>query len=72
MANKPQIIVDQSGPNGNIFAVTANAILALNESGNPGQALALQSDMFNAIQKDDMTYMKALQLVDQYVDVMVK
>lgn len=69
---KPQITVDQSGQNSNIFAVTANAISVLTESGHPGQALALQSDMFSAIQKEDMTYMKVLKLIDQYVDVMVK
>lgn len=69
---KPHIIVDQTGPSGNVFEAMANAIKALNKNGEAGKALALQADMVNAMHDASMTYIKMLRLIDQYVDVLIK
>lgn len=69
---KPALTIERSGPSGNIFMAVALAIKVLQENGQATQATELETKITTAMKEPKATYIKMLNIIDQYVDLSIK
>lgn len=69
---KPALTIERSGPSGNIFMAVALAIKVLQENGQATQASELETKITTAMKEPKATYIKMLNIIDQYVDLSIK
>lgn len=67
---KPEIVVNKSGPEGNIFMVIGMAIRMLELSDQKEASLTMQIEILEAT-KGTATYLDILKIVDKYCTVIL-
>lgn len=68
---KPALTIQRSGPSGNIFMAVAMAIKVLQEAGQHNEATILETKIMVAMKEPGMTYIKMLNIIDQYVELSI-
>lgn len=66
---KPKIIVDRSGPSGNVFVVMGEAANALIAAGLRAQSNKMSIQLQMAIGSPDISYEKILDIVREFVEI---
>lgn len=65
----PQITIDKSGPDGNIFAIIGKALRVLRMNGMKKEAEALEKRILEAMKEVTMDYASACMMIEEYIDI---